>query len=550
MKSVNTKLLIAILIAFVPFIITVIMSFVVFGQMAEDGTAINLSGSQRMRTMLISNYSVQLVNGENVEQATELLTSAIPDYEKIMNGLKDGDDSLGLSPNDDAEIIAAIEAVQVRTDQYIDAASNILAGNYTDSDVDYVISNCNSIKGDIHAIVGQYNNNYDAKIDTFKFVLFVLIGIGVVIIVLALLYMNRRIVTPIKNLTAVIKDIADGDGDLTKRVQVNSNDELGAMAASFNKFADSLHGMVSSAKTISDDTLNYAENIDNILQQLNMNASDVASITAEMADGAGEQTVEGHSILDSIHRNNKAVEQGEVNVVEAYQTTDETNSYAGEGVAAIGKAISEFQAITRAVEFARDSIEKLNLRTAEIENIVSLIAGISSQTNLLALNASIEAARAGEQGKGFSVVADEVRKLAEETDAATKQIASLITDIQAETSVNVNAMNSNVTNVNEQVEIMNTGNEALTKIKSSVQESADKVAMIINAFSVISEGSKSIESSFENMMEIVNNTTNSSQDVAAAVEEQVASIQEVAEQMEALKLNAENLHTEMDRFKL
>lgn len=548
MKSVNAKLMSATLIAFIPFIITVILSFGVFSQMEDDGVAINLSGSQRMRTMLISNYSLQLHNGENVDQATKLLEANIPAFQNIMITLKDGNEADNISANGDESIVAAITAVQKKTDLYAKSATRILEGNYTDQDIAYITDNCNDIKVEINEIVKMYNSNYDDKVANFKIILIVLIVFGVIIFVLTGLYINKIISKPIKNLTAIIKDISEGDGDLTKRVQIDSRDEIGTMGKYFNNFVESLYKIIESAKVISDDTLKNASAIDSILQELSVSAEDVVNVTADVAEGAANQTEEGSQVLKFVQNSQDEVEQGEINVKEADKMTDETTKAAKVGVEAITKAVEEFESITIAVEFARDSIVKLNLRTAEIGNIVSIISGISSQTNLLALNASIEAARAGEHGRGFAIVAEEVRKLAEETDDATKKISSLITDIQAETSINVNSMNSNVTNVSDQVSIINEGSDALKLIQESVNMSSEKVSELAVNFNNISEGTSNILSSFENMMGVVEVTAGSSQDVAAAVEEQVASIQEVADLMEVLKSNTERLHSEMDRF--
>jgi len=377
----------------------------------------------------------------------------------------------------------------------------------------------------------------------------VMIGlIGLIIIAVLAFIIGVSVTKPIINVTSILKDIAEGDGDLTKRVSINSKDEIGIMANYFNQFADSVHGIVFSAKTIADETLESSTNITAILHQLTLSSEEVAHATTNVAEGANTQNEDATTIMHDIRENNKHVSHGLQNVVDSEAMSKESLVSSELGVKAIKEAIDQFGSITRAIEFARDSIEKLNKRTGEIENIVSLISRISSQTNLLALNASIEAARAGEHGKGFAVVADEVRKLAEETDDATSQIASLITDIQAETSINVNTMNSNVTNVSGQIDIIEKGNQALADINLSVKGSTKKISELAGIFDFISSGSDNISKSFESMTEVVALTSSSSEELAAAVQEQVASIQEVTSLMETLTSSSEQLSGEMNRF--
>lgn len=554
MRSVRGKITAMAIIIFIPFIVTVVLAYFTFNSMSDDGVSINLSGSQRMRTMLISNYALQYYQKDeatgNSADAKEILGKELGIYTKIMKALVDGDSSYSIAANKDEAIVAELKKISVKTDELVAVANKVLNGSANDVDMKYITDNALSIKNEVNSIVGMYQNVYDGKISGFKSTLTILLIIGIVIIVAMRLVTQRSVIVPIQNMTAILRNISEGEGDLTNRIDITSKDEIGTMAKYFNKFAESVHGIVSESSSIAIDTIKLSEEIASILSQLSISAEDVAESTNQVAEGAVRQHEEANAIMDEIKDNNSQVAVGFDNVNQAEEISEEASQLAQVGVKAITEAVDQFESITRTLEFARDSIEKLNKRTDEIGNIVVIIAGISSQTNLLALNASIEAARAGEHGKGFAVVADEVRKLAEETESATAKISSLITDIQAETSINVNTMNSNATKVNTQVTIISKGNQALKEINDTVGISSIKVSEIAKVFTKISESTSNIENVFENMLDIISNTTARSEEVAGSVEEQVASIQEVTALMDTLKGNAVNLGDEMNRFKI
>jgi len=359
-----------------------------------------------------------------------------------------------------------------------------------------------------------------------------------------------QIVKPINRMSSIMYEIATGDGDLTKRIDIKTHDEIGIMAGYFNDFGDMVQGIISSVKSMAAETSESVESILKIVNQLNSAIDEVANATNEVADGSTTQATSANIIMENIRDNNSQIDVGAGHITDTMGIAEEANRAADHGVEAINTAVTQFESITRTIVFAKDSIEKLNRRTNDIGNIVDMISGISGQTNLLALNASIEAARAGEHGKGFAVVADEVRKLAEESESAARKITELITDIQAETSVNVNTMNANVDNVNHQVDIVTEGSRALNEIKNVVQKSSEKVQEVSGVFDVVSGNMDNITGLFDAMLNVVENTSAASEEVAASVQEQLASLEEVGSQMETLREMSNRLKAETDRLKV
>lgn len=554
MNSIKTRLLVVFILIFLPFAITVGLAFNTFNSLGDDGVAINLSGSQRMRTMLISNYSLQVYNGDDsvseLETAKEYLETELPKYEKIMNGLINGDESLNIGPNQNAEIVSAIKAVQSKTGQLVTAANKVVAGTATDEDMKFIVVNTMPVKNEIHAIVGMYQSGYDKKISNFKTIILFMVAFGILMLVVGIVYGNRVIARPILQLTNILKDISEGDGDLTKRAYINSKDEIGVMAEYFNKFADSVHEIVSNVTTMSQHTVESSSQVLKVLTLINQGSEEIANATNDVAEGASEQSGKVQMTMQSIQHNHTLVNQGYESIQETENIADQAKHSAKNGVEAINEAIKQFESISRTINFAKDSIEKLNMRTNEIGDIVTVISGISAQTNLLALNASIEAARAGEHGRGFAVVAEEVRKLAEESESATTQIATLISDIQVETSVNVNTMGGNVTSVANQVDVVNKGSEALNEMNNAINMTTDKIDELSCIFDGIVKESSQITEVFDQVMTITETTSASSEEVAASIEEQLTAIGEATELMEMLSNEANELKVTMEKFQI
>ncbi|MCT4606267.1 MAG: methyl-accepting chemotaxis protein [Marinisporobacter sp.] len=343
--------------------------------------------------------------------------------------------------------------------------------------------------------------------------------------------------------------LAENGGDLTQQMEIRNRDEIGELTEAFNKFLRNTRIIIGDVKKTAENTAIIASQIELAANQTGKVSEEIAIATNEVARGAVVQTEAVEDIACMMKKNKKEVIDGLEEAERTLNNAQNSTKIAHTGSNAIGEAINHLSSVTRTVEFATDSIQKLGKRSSEIGNIVTMISNIANQTNLLALNASIEAARAGEAGKGFVVVAEEVRKLADESDNAAKSITGLINDIQAETSVTVRTMESNLEKVNIQVDIIKKGGEALTEIVERVEETEKDAKDIYEIFSHIQDITDHVFEDMEQISSIIEESSASAEQVAAATEEQSSSTEEMASQCTELTAIANRLKDEVHKFK-
>jgi len=296
----------------------------------------------------------------------------------------------------------------------------------------------------------------------------VLLLVGVVVLLAgcgATYFVLRRKLSPLGRLADDAGRI--GGGDLTVRVPVTSQDEVGQLASAFNGMADQIAGIITRLKHATSSVKEAVRAVQDESTQVRHGSQEQSDAASRVAAALEEVTVS----LDCVAANARD-SQG------LSKRTDDLSAH-GEKVAA--RAAEETMAIATAVRDTAQSIGMLSRRSDEISQVVKVIKDIADQTNLLALNAAIEAARAGEQGRGFAVVADEVRKLAERTSQATLEIAEMISAIQKETDGAVNGMRSGSERVEEGVRLVREAVTALTEIRGAAGESLGKAGEIARA---------------------------------------------------------------------
>jgi methyl-accepting chemotaxis protein len=325
-------------------------------------------------------------------------------------------------------------------------------------------------------------------------------------------YSTRR---QLHEVTARLQDIAQGEGDLTRRLNVQSNDEAGEVSRGFDRFVVKLEGMVQtlvrSAGGVTQASKDLSQVMTGSLQSMKGVAAEVAQVRTAVAETA-----------EHIHGTSAGIQQisGSAQMIatvsqSAAALSIQARDSAEKGQTAANELIQANQELVVATNDAAGSLAELQQLSGKIEQIVKLISGFAAQTNLLSLNAAIEAARAGEQGRGFAVVAEEVRKLADGSANAARDIGTIVGQILEKTSDVVAAMD-----------------HAQGKVSEGTAKSE-----------LIRQGIRGIAGQVEQVGERI-------EEIAAATEEQSAAFQEIARTMEKISENSFNLAQNAEKIDL
>jgi methyl-accepting chemotaxis protein len=295
----------------------------------------------------------------------------------------------------------------------------------------------------------------------------VMLGFVLLICAIAWWVIQSKVVRPLSTLALRMQDIAEGEGDLTRRVEVGGLNEIDEVGIWFNTFLDKLQGII---RQVQESTRQLAGACDGI-----------SSSSVEMARGAEDQQAQAGQAATAMQEMSVTVQEISRNSNSAAEKAHGGAEDARDGGRVMERTIAMMRRVTASVDQAAKQVAELGNRSDQIGRIVGVINEIAEQTNLLALNAAIEAARAGEHGRGFAVVAGEVRNLAERTTKATKEIGGMIGSIQQETKAAVEAMVRGTAEVQQGVTAAEESGVKLQRIIEGAQQAADAVAQIATA---------------------------------------------------------------------
>ncbi|EGR1262995.1 methyl-accepting chemotaxis protein [Vibrio cholerae] len=316
----------------------------------------------------------------------------------------------------------------------------------------------------------------------------VLIGISVGVII----FIINQIYKPLLRLKVAVLDLAQGSGDLTRRLEVNGNDDLAQISEGFNRFSGNLQNMM---LQISDATQIISSSIEQLSQTAKENEQMLISHSSET-----------DQVVTAITQMSESARTVAESVTQSNQITEAASKEAQQSLVIVNNAVSTVTSLVNDVENMSESISNMNRDANKISEVLSVIGAISEQTNLLALNAAIEAARAGEQGRGFAVVADEVRALAARTQNSTTEISDMLTKLLEGTDSVVGAME---------------------RTKQQCQTTADKTSEVSGSLNMMSASVSDID----DLSTQIAAATEQQSTVAAELSRNMLSIREIVESL-------------------
>ena len=348
------------------------------------------------------------------------------------------------------------------------------------------------------------------------------VGMGAIVVGLLIAFIVAISITrPIKRMVKAMQNIADGDGDLTQKLEVNGRDEVALLAAGFNRFSESIRVIV---QGVLESTVKLTAAADE-LKQHSTNAHNNINV----------QGKETESVDTAVHNMNATAHEIAGNTITATEAAQVAETAANDSLEQMSDTVISINKLASAVEETSQSMMRLEEGSNNIGTVIDVIRGVAEQTNLLALNAAIEAARAGEHGRGFAVVADEVRTLANRTQASTDEIQNMIEALQADASA------ASV--------LMKQGKDLASASVAQVHQASDSLNSVSDSVDIMHNLNDQISTSAEQQSQAtteVSSNIHSIKSMAINSVTEMGHATDVSEQVDSL---ANELQDQISRFK-
>ncbi|MEW4151448.1 methyl-accepting chemotaxis protein [Bacillus thuringiensis] len=420
-----------------------------------------------------------------------------------------------------------------------------------------------SENGTVYKVIGDFTNysNEQAKLREqsiekidqsallIEYVIFLSLVICIVAAIILAWWFSGKLVKPIQQIDTKLKELASQEGDLTARLQVNSNDEIGTIATSFNKMLENLQHIINRVQKTSVEVQTASENM---LEKTNTSREATVRVQSSMSNlnaSIQSQTSsmeESSTAMDDMAVSVQRIAESASSVAELAVATSE---HASDGSTVIQKSVSQMTTIHEAVNATSEVVERLITHTKYIDTAVQSISNIAEQTNLLALNASIEAARAGEQGKGFAVVADEVRKLAEQSKTAATDINQLLHQIQNDTETASSMMSQGRSEAFEGINVIREAGTSFSTIVEQVNKVSTQMQDISATAEEMAASAEEMNASLNNIASISTEVSSETAATAQSAEKKVIVMNEMAVTAGKMKQTVEELDQLVSHFK-
>ena len=527
LKTIRSKM-ITLIVVFLIVLLTVVYVNLQggFNKIAEHSTASEL---RKLNSLLYEGLKVAMNTGD-----TTIIRGFIDDSKKVP-----GIAQLELYPSKEIIELMGLEKEYTKDPkilQIFEDKKEILIPIKSEKDEGFYLANpilatescimCHATSkiGDVLAVASMEISTKELMQksgDVRNQVLVWMFGVSAIILIVLLLLFNRLVFSPINTLRKVALDLAQGDGDLTKRLPVKNEDEISRASSYVNAFIEKIQKTVLSAKEASHHNIKSAD--------------ELLSASSEISDKIEQSVVVSHksSLLGDeiggvLNASAELIKKSSENIENSSKELARTKELLMKMVNDVQENVSNEHNIASQLSQSAEEAEN-------IKNVLTIIAEIADQTSLLALNANIEAARAGEAGRGFAVVADEVRKLAERTQKSLSEINAVINTVVQSISDANTAMTDNVKNISEVADASITSTEILEQSVNSLEDAV--------------RASKESQVKTQELFSAIQNILKSVADVEKLMNESNASVQTINGVSQNISSNADTLNSQLDSFK-
>ncbi len=525
------------------------INFITYQAMESDANFVNQAGKLRASSYKMAQLANIIVNTKD-QDSSKSLEASISQFDEIIKDVSEGNVEKGLSIMTHKETQVELKQISEKWNSSYKGAYISVLNSGDKTALELINAEVADFVNTINDMVTGYSEYSSSKVATAKVTNGILLVIAVVVGLLSFMLLNKGIRNPINALIEDLKDLSEGNGDLTKRIESKSKDETAEMIHYFNKFIGNIHGIV---KEISKISLVLSDNmnaITNTTEELTKSTEMIAMSSMEVAEGSVLQNNKLDQLNDMVKEIKMDIELVSHKALETLKSSEKSQESVANGDRQVLTQSNELTEFIYSIKSASNTVEDLNQSSEEIKAIVDLIHSISSQTNLLALNASIEAARAGEAGRGFAVVADEIRKLAEETSVSAKKISNIVSSIGDKTSNVKTSMDELVDKTKIQERSMETLKNELKEILIRTTITLNESQEIMGISSKVNSEFSDITHSAKDIQGVAVQNAGNTQDVASAVEEQTASFQEVSANISSINEMADELTKIVGKFKI
>ena len=355
---------------------------------------------------------------------------------------------------------------------------------------------------------------------------------------------------PVRQLLSASRILASNAGDITTKIDIKSNDELGRLGSTLNDMFTNIAGIINVIRSTADKVNFSAQSLSASTEEMNSITEETSLTVQNIAKSTDLQAHKVDETIKEIRNMERSVKQVANSAELAASAATNASETATKGGDAAKEAVEKINTIYNVTKESASIIKHLGERSNQIGEIVDVITDIADQTNMLALNAAIEAARAGEAGRGFAVVADEVKKLAEGSAKAAEEIAALIQQTQEDTQTAVSSIELGSKEVTEGREVITRTGEALDEIVEVLKSSSDMARRISAATKELSRGMKNVIDSVDEISTSAEKNASSTQETAASMEQMTSSMEDVASSAQKLSDMAIQLREHVGRFKI